>query len=166
MGTDDGETSVSVHWSCLLPTVLSRRGLVIMMGGRRSNTLYPEIPRPGLPCVPYTQYCGLRVECWAIWRFLWALHGKEMATHSGILSWRIPGTEEPGGLPSMGSPRVGRGWSDLAATAAWRYALVRLLFPTLVPLLMSSLPLEMAFLVIPTVWDAVAQFGRSKFWSL
>ena len=32
---------------------------------------------------------------------------KEMATHSRILAWRIPGTEEPGGLPSMGSHRVG-----------------------------------------------------------
>ena len=32
---------------------------------------------------------------------------KEMATHSSILAWRIPGTEEPGGLLSMGSHRVG-----------------------------------------------------------
>ena len=32
---------------------------------------------------------------------------KEMATHSSILAWRIPGTEEPGGLQSMGSQRVG-----------------------------------------------------------
>ena len=32
---------------------------------------------------------------------------KGMATHSNILAWRIPGTEEPGGLPSMGSHRVG-----------------------------------------------------------
>ena len=32
---------------------------------------------------------------------------KEMATHSGVLTWRIPGMEEPGGLPSMGSHRVG-----------------------------------------------------------
>ena len=31
---------------------------------------------------------------------------KEIATHSSILAWRIPGTEEPGGLPSMGSHRV------------------------------------------------------------
>ena len=31
---------------------------------------------------------------------------KEMATHSGVLAWRIPGTGEPGGLPSMGSHRV------------------------------------------------------------
>ena len=32
---------------------------------------------------------------------------KKMATHSSVLAWRIPGTEEPGGLPSMGSHRVG-----------------------------------------------------------
>ena len=32
---------------------------------------------------------------------------KEMATHSSVLAWRIPGTGEPGGLPSMGSNRVG-----------------------------------------------------------
>ena len=38
-----------------------------------------------------------------------------MATHSTILAWRIPGTEEPGGLPTMGSQRVGHNWSDLAA---------------------------------------------------
>ena len=41
-----------------------------------------------------------------------------MATHSSILAWRIPGTGEPGGLPSMGSHRVGHDWSDLAAAAA------------------------------------------------
>ena len=43
---------------------------------------------------------------------------KKMATHSSILAWRIPGTGEPGGLPSMGSHRVGHDWSDLAAAAA------------------------------------------------
>ena len=42
---------------------------------------------------------------------------KEMATHSSVLAWRIPGTGEPGGLPSMGSHRVGHDWSDLAAAA-------------------------------------------------
>ena len=42
---------------------------------------------------------------------------KEMATHSNVLAWRIPGTLEPGGLPSMGSHRVGHYWSDLAAAA-------------------------------------------------
>ena len=43
---------------------------------------------------------------------------KEMATHSSVLAWRIPGTLEPGGLPSMGPHRVGHDWSDLAAAAA------------------------------------------------
>ena len=38
---------------------------------------------------------------------------KAMATHSSVLAWRIPGTGEPGGLPSMGSHRVGHNWSDL-----------------------------------------------------
>ena len=43
---------------------------------------------------------------------------KELASHSSVLAWRIPGTAEPGGLPSMGSHRVGHDWSDLAAAAA------------------------------------------------
>ena len=43
---------------------------------------------------------------------------KEIATHSSVLSWRIPGTEEPGGLLSIGSHRVGYDWSNLAAAAA------------------------------------------------
>ena len=43
---------------------------------------------------------------------------KEMAPHPSVLAWRIPGTGEPGGLPSMGSHRVGYDWSDLAAAAA------------------------------------------------
>ena len=43
---------------------------------------------------------------------------KEVATHSSVLAWRIPGTGEPGGLLSMGSNRVGHDWSDLAAAAA------------------------------------------------
>ena len=42
---------------------------------------------------------------------------KEMATHSNVFAWRIPGMGEPGGLPSMGSHRVGHKWSDLAAVA-------------------------------------------------
>ena len=41
-----------------------------------------------------------------------------MATHSGVLAWRIPGMGEPGGLLSMESHRVGHDWSDLAAAAA------------------------------------------------
>ena len=41
-----------------------------------------------------------------------------MATHTSILAWRIPGTGEPTGLPSMGSHRVRHNWSDLAAAVA------------------------------------------------
>ena len=40
---------------------------------------------------------------------------KEMTTHSSVLAWRISGTEEPDGLPSMGLNRVGHDWSNLAA---------------------------------------------------
>ena len=43
---------------------------------------------------------------------------KEMAIHSSVLAWRIPGTGEPGWLPSLGSHRVGHNWSNLAAAAA------------------------------------------------
>ena len=47
---------------------------------------------------------------------------KAVATHSSVLAWRIPGTEEPGGLPSMGLRRVGHDWSDLAAAAGVYYS--------------------------------------------
>ena len=43
---------------------------------------------------------------------------KEMATHSSVLAWRIPGTGEPGGLPSMGLQRVGHDWRDLAVAVS------------------------------------------------
>ena len=50
---------------------------------------------------------------------------KEMATHSSVLAWRIPGTGEPGGLPSMGPHRVRHDWSDLAAAAVHLRKLVQ-----------------------------------------
>ena len=58
----------------------------------------------GIMLPEFRQYYKARVE-------------KEMATHSSVLAWRIPGTGEPGGLPSMGSYRVGHDWSNLAAAA-------------------------------------------------
>ena len=63
-----------------------------------------------------------------------------MGTHSSVLAWRIPGTEEPGGLPSMESHRVGHDWSDWAAAAA---ALTRQHSGTHVWLLNSSCFLNM-----------------------
>ena len=44
-----------------------------------------------------------------------------MAPHSSTLAWKIPWAEEPGGLTSMGSHRVGHDWSDLAAAAELPY---------------------------------------------
>ena len=55
---------------------------------------------------------------------------KAMATHSSTLAWRIPWTEEPGGLPSMWSHRVGYNWSDAAAAAAAAAASVDCLLPS------------------------------------
>ena len=54
--------------------------------------------------------------------FHYSLLEKEMATNSSVLAWRIPGMEEPGGPPSMGSHRVGHDRSELAAAAAAAHA--------------------------------------------
>jgi len=64
---------------------------------------------------------------WGRWSWTWLrdftftfhFHAleKEMATHSSVLAWRIPGTGEPGGLLSMGLHRIEQDWSDLAAAA-------------------------------------------------
>ena len=55
---------------------------------------------------------------------------KEMATHSSILAWRIPGMGEPGGLLSMGSHRVGHDWSNLAAAPAATQYCKMIILPT------------------------------------
>ena len=69
---------------------------------------------------------------------------KEMATHSSVLAWRIPGMGEPGGLPSMGSHRVGHDWSDLtaaaAATADYQFSSVAQSCPTLWDTMNRSIP--------------------------
>ena len=62
---------------------------------------------------------GMSPVWWCIYLFLAILLvlEKEMATHSSVLAWRIPGTGVPDRLPSMGSHRVRHDWSDLAAAA-------------------------------------------------
>ena len=63
---------------------------------------------------------GYRVGQWlSDFTFTFHFHAlkKEMETHSSVLAWRIPGTGEPGGLPSMGLHRIGHNWSHLAAEA-------------------------------------------------
>ena len=82
---------------------------------------------------------GFNLHIWGCWYFSWqswfqlmihpAQHDttlmaeseKEMATHSSVLAWRIPGTGKPRGLPSLGLHRVGYDWSDLAAAAAAKH---------------------------------------------
>ena len=54
---------------------------------------------------------------------------KEMTTYSSVLVWRIPEKGEPGGLPSMGSHRVGHDWSDLAKATTLVSPLFQFLFP-------------------------------------
>ena len=51
---------------------------------------------------------------------------KEMASHSSVLAWRIPGTGEPGELLFMGWHRIGHDWSDLAAAANYRISTLRI----------------------------------------
>ena len=71
--------------------------------------------------VSYSHSSGCEVSHWSFdLHFPFHFHAleKEMATHSSVLAWRIPGTGEPGELPSKGSHRIGHDWSDLVAAAA------------------------------------------------
>ena len=60
----------------------------------------------GLTDLWYAQSAKTRLSNFTFTFHFHALE-KEMATHSSVLAWRIPGTEEPGRRPSMGSHRVG-----------------------------------------------------------
>ena len=73
--------------------------------------------------IPWMEEPGRVAKSWTqLSDFTFTFHfhvlEKEMATHSSVLAWRIPGMGESGGLPSMGSHRVGHDWSNLAASAA------------------------------------------------
>ena len=99
---------------------------------------------------------------------------KEMATHSSVFAWRITGTVEPGGLPSMVLHRVGHEWSDLAAAAG--------VFVTdLLHLLWSMLSLDNSafvpeFFALAEVWwdrvtagskvDQLCSFKIIDYWNL
>ena len=66
-------------------------------------------------------------QTWLKWLCMHALE-KEMATHSSILAWRIPGTEKPGGLPSMGSHRDRHDWNVLVGRRAYAKILTVVFF--------------------------------------
>ena len=67
-------------------------------------------------CRPWGRYNRTRLSVFTF-TFHFRVLEKEMATHSSVLAWRIPGTGEPGGLPSMGSHRVNHDGCDLAVAA-------------------------------------------------
>ena len=84
---------------------------------------------------------------------------KEMATHSSVLAWRIPGTGKPGGLPSMGSHRVGHDWSDLAAAAETLASVTQLW--------VSSLPIPIFAILFELCYITRILFTKANFiWHL
>ena len=82
---------------------------------------------------------------------------KAMATHSSVLAWRIPGMGEPGGLPSLGSHRVGHGWSDLAAIFHCMHILH--LYPVLCPWTFKLLPFLAVANVLQWILGCMHLFG-------
>ena len=79
-----------------------------------------------------------------------------MATHSSVLAWRIPGTGEPGGLPSIGSHRVGHDWGDLAAAAIARKGEMKLKFQEMVHLFIQPFSSNWTCTVHQKLLDAAA----------
>ena len=77
---------------------------------KESRIKYQLLPKSTKHRIPFLFRCTFTFHFLAL--------EKEMATHSSVLAWRISGTGELGGLPSMGSHRVRHDWSDLAAAAA------------------------------------------------
>ena len=77
-----------------------------------------------------------------------------MAAHSSVLAWRIPETGEPGGLPSLGSHRVGHNWSDLAAVAAAFY--------TVGSYYLYILYITVIYRVLPSQLDSITDSMDSK----
>ena len=108
--------TVQVHYKCV------RFYITLCMTRRRqwdpTPVLLPGKSHGWRSLVGCSPRGSLRVgHDWATSLSLLTLE-KEMATHSSVLAWRIPGTGEPRGLPSMGLHRIGHDWSDLAAAAA------------------------------------------------
>ena len=94
---------------------------------------------------------------------------KEVATHSSVLAWRIPGMGEPGGPLSMGLHRVGHDWSDLAARQQKRIlghkSFPHLYWNTILCFAATVITVYMAFLIIsdwtPVMWHQSTLFLKS-----
>ena len=89
----------------------------VTMGFGNTPVLLPGNPIDGGPWKAAVHGVAERHTGLSNFTFTFHFHAleKEMATHSSVLAWRIPGTGEPAGLLSMGSHRVRHDWSDLAA---------------------------------------------------
>ena len=109
---------------CVFPAV-GLLGHMQAYGEGNSNTLqYSCLENPMTEESGRLQSMGSQSWTW-LSHFTFAFHFQafeDMAIHSSVLAWRIPGTGEPGGLPSMGSHRIGHDWSDLAAAACKFYS--------------------------------------------
>ena len=95
---------------------------------------------------------------------------KEMATHSSVLACRIPGMEEPGGLPSMGSHRVRHDWSNLAVAVALDFSILSLpLNYILLWLYLVSFPGPASVFWLPrfVIWQSVrCRAVRGRGWGV
>ena len=131
---------LNCHLTLWLPTYGSHRQVAVFGTQQVPNKWYRLGRRDGEGNDTPLQYSCLenpvsRGACWAAvhgvaksrtrlsnFTFTFHFHAleKEMATHSSVLAWRIPGTGEPGRPPSMGSHRVGHDWCDLAPAASGR----------------------------------------------
>ena len=83
---------------------------------------------------------------------------KEMATHSSVLAWRIPGMGEPGGLLSLGLHRVGHDWSDLAAASLGK--------PHAHHMHPHLCLIAIAYYMGIFAWNSLFPFQPRKFWFL
>ena len=121
----DRKTIISVWRRLLERTLLSAisaslRGILREGNGNPLQHSCLETPRDGGAW--WAAVHGVAKSRTQLSNFTFTFHfhalEKEMATHSSVFAWRIPGTGEPGGLLSTGSHRVGHDWSDLAAATA------------------------------------------------
>ena len=102
MGLEESDTTERLHFHFSLSCIGEGNGNPLQCS-------YLENPRDGGAC--WAAVYGVAQSRTQLSDFTFTFHfhtlEKEMATHSSVLAWRIPGTEEPVGLPSMGSHRVG-----------------------------------------------------------
>ena len=91
---------------------------IVFMGQSQS----PNSPHSLVGIHTFVLYICVSISALQIGSSIPFFSEKTMAPHSSTLAWRIPGAAEPGGLPSVGSHRVGHDWSDLAAAAAYHFS--------------------------------------------